>query len=273
MGLQAWPSVFVLCLIWFIPESPRWYIAQGNDQRAHELLAKYHSEGDMNSEIVRLEMAQMKAAIELNGSDKRWWDYRGLVRDRGQRYRFFLVACVSAFSELDLPPTSYYLPLMVSRCPSAPRRFAHAQVEAAGVTDTHTVLLLNALQTPIMMCFALTGLQFIERWGRRPSLMISSVGMTISVTMITAMTALTPTNPKAGPVGIVFLYTFLATFAFIWTPCQALYPSEVLTFENRAKGLAAYGFINNVIKVFNTCALPYCMTSSALTPRRPASGN
>jgi hypothetical protein len=39
---------------------------------------------------------------------------------------------VSVFSELDLPPTSYYLPIMV---------------EAAGVTNTHTVLLLNALQS------------------------------------------------------------------------------------------------------------------------------
>ena len=63
---------------------------------------------------------------------------------------------------------------------------------------------------PIMLCFALTGLNIIERWGRRPSLIVSSTGMTISVTMITAMTAITPTHPKAGAVGITFLYCFLA---------------------------------------------------------------
>lgn len=107
----------------------------------------------------------------------------------------FVISMVSIFSELDLPPTSYYLPIMV---------------QAAGVTDTHTVLLLNAIQTPIMLCFALTGLNIIERWGRRPALMVSSAGMTISVIMITAMTAITPTHPQAGAVGITFLYVFLA---------------------------------------------------------------
>jgi hypothetical protein len=119
-----------------------------------------------------------------------------------------------------------------------------------------------------MFCFALTGLNIIERWGRRPSLMVSSTGMTISVAMITAMTALTPTHPRAGVVGITFLYVFLASksprlttaktlvFAFFWTPLQALYPVEVLTFANRAKGFAYYGFLNNAIKVFNTCM--YC---------------
>lgn len=196
MGLQGVPSIFVLLTVWFIPESPRWYVGQGNNQRAYELLTKYHGNGDPDSEIVKMEMDQMVAAIDLNGSDKRWYDFRGLVRNRAERYRFFLVAMVSAFSELDLPPTSYYLPLMV---------------EAAGITNTHTVLLLNALQTPIMMVFALTGLQFVERWGRRPSLMVSSAGMTISVTMITVCTALTPYHQQAGPAGIFFLYSFLAS--------------------------------------------------------------
>jgi hypothetical protein len=42
-------------------------------------------------------------------------------------------------------------------------------------------------------------------------------------------------------------------FAFFWTPLQALYPVEVLTFANRAKGFAYYGFLNNAIKIFNTC--------------------
>lgn len=62
-----------------------------------------------------------------------------------------------------------------------------------------------------MLCFALTGLNIIERWGRRPSLMVSSTGMTISVAMITAMTAVTPTHQHAGIVGILFLYVFLAS--------------------------------------------------------------
>ncbi|GFZ50245.1 hypothetical protein JCM24511_08001 [Saitozyma sp. JCM 24511] len=241
MSLQGAPSVITLALVWFIPESPRWYIAHGDQGKARELLVKYHGNGDPNSRIVDLEMRQMIEAIDVNGADKRWYDWRSLFKTRADRYRMLVISMVSVFSELDLPPTSYYLPIMV---------------EAAGVTNTHTVLLLNALQTPIMLCFALTGLNIIERWGRRPSLMVSSTGMTISVAMITAMTAVTPTHQHAGIVGILFLYVFLAIFAFFWTPLQALYPVEVLTFANRAKGFAYYGFLNNAIKIFNTYVPP-----------------
>jgi MFS family permease len=111
-----------------------------------------------------------------------------------------------------------------------------------------------SVQTPIMMISALSGLRFIQRWGRRRTLMISSTGMAISVVLITVCTALTPTHPGAGPAGIVFLYVFLVVFAFVWTPMQALYPCEVLAYNNRAKGLALLGFMNNVAGFFNTCA-------------------
>ena len=46
---------------------------------------------------------------------------------------------------------------------------------------------------------------------------------------------------------------FATVFAFVWTPMQALYPSEVLAYNNRAKGLAALGLLINIANFFNTC--------------------
>ncbi|KZT12891.1 general substrate transporter [Laetiporus sulphureus 93-53] len=247
MGLQALPSILVLMFIWFIPESPRWYMGQGKDEKAREILTKYHSEGNMDSEIVRLQMKEMKEVIEVeSGTDKRWWDIRGLLRTRSDRHRFFLVLCIAFFGQLDLPPTSYYFPLMV---------------ESAGVTNEHMVLMLNALQTPIMMIAALSGLRFIEKWGRRPTLMLSSTGMSFSVVVITVCTALTPTHPQAGVVGIAFLYVFLIVFAFVWTPMQSLYPVEVLSYNNRAKGLAVMNLFVNACGLFNTYLPPVAIAN------------
>ncbi|KAH9947314.1 general substrate transporter [Amylocystis lapponica] len=242
MGLQALPSVLVLTFVWFIPETPRWYIGQGNDEMARKILAKYHSQGDPNSYIVELQMKEMKEVIEVeNGTDKRWWDIRGLLRTKSDRHRFFLVTCIAFFGQWDLPPTSYYFPLMV---------------EAAGVTNEHMVLMLNALQTPIMMISALSGLRFIEKWGRRPTLMLSSTGMSICVILITVCTALTPNHPQAGSAGIAFLYIFLVVFSFVWTPMQSLYPVEVLSYNNRAKGLAIMNLFINACGLFNTYLPP-----------------
>lgn len=140
----------------------------------------------------------------------------------------------------------------------------------AGITDSRTQLLLNALQTPIMMCAALCGLYFIGRIDRRPLLMFSSAGMSASVAIITACTANQAGKPTVGGAGIAFLYVFLVVFAFAWvrlillrtphaikliviqTPMQSLYPSEVLTFNTRGKGLAYLNFMVNVVNVFNT---------------------
>ena len=49
-----------------------WYISHGDDDRAREILARYHGRGNLNSEIVGLQMREMKEVIETeNGTDKR----------------------------------------------------------------------------------------------------------------------------------------------------------------------------------------------------------
>lgn len=44
----------------FLPETPRWLVANDRDDEAIEVMAKYHGEGDRNSPIVRLEYEEMK---------------------------------------------------------------------------------------------------------------------------------------------------------------------------------------------------------------------
>ncbi|KAI0731055.1 general substrate transporter [Earliella scabrosa] len=245
LALQALPSVLVLSFVWLIPETPRWYVGQGQVEKAKAILVKYHGDGDPDSAIVALELREMLEVISAQGSDKRWWDFRGLFNSRSARYRTFLVSCIALFGTLDLPPTSYYLPLMA---------------KTAGITSERTQLLLNALQTPIMMVAALSGLRWIDRLGRRKLLIASSTGMFLSVTVITACTAQQEGRPVVGGTGIAFLYVFLVVFAFAWTPAQSLYPTEVLAFNTRAKGLAFTNLLSHIVNVFNTYVPPIAIS-------------
>ena len=92
--------------------TPNRYVGQGRETEAKDILIKYHGDGDPNSIVVNLEMQEMMEVIDLEGSDKRFWDFRCLFNTRAARYRTFLVTCIAWFGELDLPPTSYYFPLM-----------------------------------------------------------------------------------------------------------------------------------------------------------------
>ena len=136
--------------------------------------------------------------------------------------------------------------------------------KTAGITSERTQLLLNALQTPIMMAAALSGLRWMDRLGRRKLLVASSTGMALSVAGITACTAATQAGrTAAGGVGIAFVYIFLVVFAFAWTPAQSLYPTEVLAFRTRAKGLAFMNLLVNVAGVFNTYVPPVAITRAS----------
>ena len=45
-------------------------------------------------------------------------------------------------------------------------------------------------------------------------------------------------------------------FSVGWTPLQALYPAEILSYENRAKGLALQGWGASASGLINTFGLP-----------------
>ncbi|EMD00084.1 hypothetical protein BAUCODRAFT_145396 [Baudoinia panamericana UAMH 10762] len=247
MATQALPCVIVLAFVWFLPESPRWLMSRGREEEAQRILAKYHGEGDPEHFIVRIQMDEMREAIQTSGSDKRWYDYRELFNTRAARYRMFLVLCIGFFGQIDLPPTSYYMPLMA---------------KTAGITSTKQQLLMNALQSPVMTLGVLLGVRFIDKAGRRPMLMGSSSVCSFCVLMIIICTALQHQNPHLGMTGIAFVYVFLFAFAFVWTPCQALYPAEVLAYNARGKGLAMSGLWLNIVAFVNTYAAPVGITNS-----------
>ena len=220
----------------------------GREQEARAILAKYHGDGDPEHEVVQLEMEEMSEAIDTTDSDKSWWDYRGLFNSRGNRHRMGLVLCVGFFGQIDLPPTSYYLPLMAQQ---------------AGVTSEKQRLFMNALQSPTMTIGTLLGVRFIDKAGRRPMLMGSSTVCSFCVLMVIICFALLPKSSALGLTGISFVYIFLFAFAFVWFPCQALYPSEVLAYNSRAKGLAMSGLWLNIVSFINTYDAPVGITQGS----------
>jgi hypothetical protein len=76
--LQAYSCVFVMVLVFFIPESPRFHMANGKTDLALAFLVKYHGNGDENSPLVLLEYNEWQEQISQSGADKRWWDCMSL---------------------------------------------------------------------------------------------------------------------------------------------------------------------------------------------------
>ena len=72
--LQCFTCLIVISTVWFIPESPRFLMANGREEEALAFLVKYHGNNNPNSRLVRLEIEEMREGIQLDGLDKTWWD-------------------------------------------------------------------------------------------------------------------------------------------------------------------------------------------------------
>jgi MFS family permease len=83
-GTQSWRIPLWLQMVFagtvlvcspFLPETPRWLIANDRHEEALDTMARFHGEGSRHSPIVMLEYKEMVEDISVTGSDKRWWDY------------------------------------------------------------------------------------------------------------------------------------------------------------------------------------------------------
>ena len=72
--LQAAPSLVQVLLVLLLPESPRFLMSKGKDERALAILAKYHANGNEEDPLVRFEFAEMKASIVQGEQKGRWGD-------------------------------------------------------------------------------------------------------------------------------------------------------------------------------------------------------
>ena len=68
--LQAASSVLQLLLIYFVPESPRWLVANNKPQEAERVLSKYHAGSETPNHLVRVELAEISVALESEKEQK-----------------------------------------------------------------------------------------------------------------------------------------------------------------------------------------------------------
>lgn len=125
-------------------------------------------------------------------------------------------------------------------------------VEAAGIDDTNTQLLINAINPIFSMIGAVYGATLLDRLGRRTMMIAGLTGSLIFYIMLTAFTARTPYNADLAYGTIVSIYLFGICFAWGFTPLQTLYAVECLENRTRAKGSGANFLFLNIAMVVNT---------------------
>ncbi|KAF3398210.1 Lactose permease [Penicillium rolfsii] len=249
---QCFACVLVIFFVWFIPESPRWLLAQGREEEAEAFLVKYHGNGDPHARLVRLEIEEMKEGIRIDGIDKRWWDYRPFILTHSGRWRFAQVIMISVFGQWSGNGLGY---------------FNSTVFNILGYTSSSTQLLLNIVNSIVSAIGAGTAVCLTDKMPRRPVLIFGTLAnenpnKACAITMainaaISLPIAQTGTISKTkGQAALAFYYLFNVVFSFTYTPLQGVVPAEALETTTRAKGLALSGFMVSSISFISQFASP-----------------
>ena len=222
----------------FFPESPRWLIAHDRHDEALGFFAKYHGDGDASHPLVSLQANEIVEQMNLYRDENPWWDLQELFNTRAARYRMAMVILMAFFGQWSgNNVVSYFMPLMLKQ---------------AGITNSSTQLLLNAINPIFSMCGAVAGAFMLDKLGRRKMLLGGLAGALASYVMLTAFTAEAFKNKDLSYGVIVSIYLFGICFAWGWTPLQMLYPVECLENRTRAKGAALKYIFLNIATMVNT---------------------
>lgn len=214
LGIQAFPSLVFLVLILFIPESPRWLIVKkGSDEEARRILNL------IDPTTAEIELQTIKASHSRNHSSKE-------EKLFSKKYSFPVTLAIlfAVFNQVSgINAIIYY----------APRIF-----EMTGL-GTDSALLSSAGLGFVNFVFTLLAMNFIDRYGRRTLMFIGSYGLIITLGLVAYSFY---TKDFDGLMVPIYLFIYIAFFAFsqgavIWVFISEIFPTEV-----RAKGQALGSF-------------------------------
>ncbi|WP_105973774.1 sugar porter family MFS transporter [Streptomyces geranii] len=227
LGVEAWqvmlgvmvvPAVLYGLLSFAIPESPRFLISVGRDERAREVLREVEGDGiDMDARVAEIEHA-MKS------------EHKSTFRDLlGGTFFFKPIVWIgiglSVFQQFVGINVAFY--------------YSSTLWQSVGVDPTEsffysfTTSIINIIGTVIAMIF-------VDRIGRRPLALIGSVGMVVGLALEAWAFSFDLVDGKLpatqGWVALVAAHVFVLFFALSWGVVVWVFLGEM--FPNRIRAAA-----------------------------------
>ncbi|RBR08203.1 uncharacterized protein FIESC28_10395 [Fusarium coffeatum] len=241
---QVLVPTFVIILLPFQPESPRFLIKKGKVDEARAALRRIRE----TQEEVDEEVLGIQAAIEYE-KEAISPGYRALFKDPSIRKRFGIAVVLNVGQQLTGQGTLNTYSTSI-----------YKQVW----TSTEKINLINALWATMGILFTLNAVWTADRFGRRWLFMVGAIGMAVCMLIVPVIGLATP-DPKTEPsaIGIVvMLYLFIFFYKPSWGAGVWMWTSEVFSANVRTQ---AVGMASQCQNVANTIFQQFFPTFLAKT--------
>ncbi|KAJ2459773.1 hypothetical protein GGF42_001268 [Coemansia sp. RSA 2424] len=234
LGLQIVPSIVLLFTMALMPFSPRWLVAHDHIGDARQVLGRLRAYGHTSAPEVTEELRLIHQTIAFEHATKAssYWE---LLRRPNRRRT--LLGCGIQFMQQFTGINTLML-------------YSPAIFRSLGLGSVQSIAMFQAINGLVNVSSTVPAILWIDRWGRRPTLLVGTVLIIVSYLVLSLLirsygaltnlagheSAVINLGPRGlGIAAICMVYLVVASFAFSWGPCGWLIPSEIFPTHLRAK--------------------------------------
>lgn len=258
LGFAAWrwmfwmelvPSTVFLIGLLFIPETPRYYVLKGQNDKAKKVLTRLFGPATVDNKI-----KEIAASI---GSSPKLSDLWDAVKKRVKPIVWVGIGLGALQQFVGINVIFYYGAVLW---------------RAVGFTESDA-LLINIISAAVSIIAVGITLLIIDKVGRKPILWIGSAGMTVTLiilavafsTATTGADGILRLSSAMGILALIAANVYVFFFNGTWGPVMWVMLGEMFPNQLRGSGLAVSGTSQWLSNFIVTMTFPILLTTIGLT--------